>query len=175
MDVRERVLLRKVMGIVARVENQLKKEFGVGWFRLKQEDEIRLLRLEGWEEKYKVPVEWILRQLVPFWREKYSKYSKKVGLGVTVATLTGKKSEEILQQRIAEEFPDGENIARWKVREQQRQWEIVSDRSNGREDWMEPGKTLKKYRTRMERERQERQTWATKTKKRRYRNNPWIG
>lgn len=174
MDLRERVLLRKVMGIVARVETQLKKEFGVGWFRLRQEDEIRLLKLEGWEEKYKVSVEWILRQLVPFWRDKYSKYSKKVGLGVTVATLTGKKSEEILQQRIAEEFPDKENLARWKATAQQRQWDIVWDGAKRKEDWLEPGKTIRKYRNRMERERQERKEWAEQTRKRHYRNNPWL-
>lgn len=169
----ERVILRKCMGITARVEDSAKREFGVQWFRPKLEDQLRLLTLEHWEEKYRVKLEWMLQQLIPYWRERYTKFRKGTGLGVSIATLTGRKSEERLRQRILETWPEGEQIESWRQRERERQVAAVLDHGNGREDWEDLKASLQKYQRRMASAREERRRLARELSRRNYRNNPW--
>jgi hypothetical protein len=173
MNSEERILVRRGMGIGLKVEGILKRKYGVKWFKLKPEDELRLLRLVQWQEKYRVSLDWILAQLLPIWRSKYSKYKTTKGLGVSVATLVGMKSELMLQEAILKDFPEGENIARWLTREQQRQWFQFTDRMARSEDWENPRRMLKVYRRRMEAERSERREFALEQQRRNYRNNPW--
>ena len=106
MHSQERVLLRRAMETTALVERILKRDYGVKWFGLKKEDEIRLLRLRQWEEKYRVSVAWILAHLLPVWRQKYAKHKSSTGLGVMVGTLVGQASERILREAIAKEYPE---------------------------------------------------------------------
>ena len=162
------------MGVAAEVEAILKRDYGVRWFRVKVNDQLRLLRLKQWEEKYRVPMEWILAQLIPFWREKYSKYQRSQGgFGVTVATLVGSVSEEVLRGKIKHMFPDGENLQRWRAREQLRQWTVVWDRRETRfsED---PVRAVREYRDVIQRERRGRKKWMKILAKRPYRGNPWV-
>lgn len=177
VDRADSVLWMKMMQIETRVEIVLKEDLGVSWFKPSMEDKLRLLTLEGWEEKYRVSLNWILVQLVPFWRKRFVSYRKVGGksLGVSVATLVGKKSEEILKQKLSEQFPDGENLARWRVREQARQWDISWDQPIRVEDWEHPQETILRYQRRMVAERRERKSWVAKRKRRRYRDNPWVG
>lgn len=173
MDKRQRLLQSRALRVAGLLEKIGKRDFGLLWIKVKPEDEIRLLRLAGWEEKYKVTISWILHQLVPIWRRKYAGY-QAAGLGVSVATLTGKKSEEILKKRITEEYPSGENVAIWKAKEQDRQWANLWDEPVGKMDWTKPEETLDKYHRRMAKEREGRKAYARIAQRRKYRNNPWL-
>jgi len=168
----ERILARRVVGVSVEVERIMKHWFGVKWFRLKKNDEIRLLRLKQWEEKYHVSLIWIMSQLLPFWRARHARYKKEQGLGVTVATFVGRVSEEFLRERIREQFPDGEPEKRWKVETQQSQWARIWDLP-GRSYSTDPILAVKEYRKRIGLEREDRRRWASKLRKRRYRGNPW--
>lgn len=167
-------LERRIRRIAGRVEELVKTEFGVKWWNLKKEDEVRCLRLAQWEETYRVSLEFILKTLVPVWKQKFARYSMGA-FGVKIATLVGQKSEEILKGKIFELYPDGENIRQWKANEQQRQWNLYREGIKSRENWENPGQAAKEYQQRMIRERNARKVFESKAKKRPYRNNPWIG
>src|SRR6266700_4834685 len=94
----------KMLKVSAVVEEVLKRDFAVSWCKPSLEDQLRLLTLTGWEQKYKVSIKWMLQQLVPFWKKRFARYQKGQGLGFRIATLVGKKSEQMLQQRIGEQF-----------------------------------------------------------------------
>lgn len=170
----ERILIRKGMKISLEVETVLKRKFGIKWFRPSEEDELRLLRLDQWREKYHVTLTWMLMELIPYWRKKYSQYGNGSGMGVTVATLTGEISERIIVSRIKEVFPDNQLERAWRAKEQDSQWEEIFDRGRCREDWDNPQIALRQYRNRILEERGERQKWQKKLSQRRYRGNPWL-
>lgn len=157
-----------------RLERLVKKEFGVRWWQLSKEDELRCLRLVQWEEKYRVPLEAILKLLVPIWKKKFSRFGSR-GLGVKIPTLVGAKSEAILKQTIAELYPDGENIRQWQAREQQRQWGIHQDGIRNKENWsISIAHAVRDYRRRLERERERRKDFEQRAQLRPYRGNPWT-
>jgi hypothetical protein len=164
----------RMMAFSLRVERAVRRDFGVQWWRPSAEDELRLLRLEQFEQKYKVTLEWILKLLVPVWKQKFGKFKKGQGLGVAISTLTGNVSERIIRDQIKRDFPDGENIQTWKAQEQQRQWLQVEEVGNVREDWEHPAQTIKRYRRRMGAQREELRRFSQSQRKRNYRNNPWI-
>jgi hypothetical protein len=174
MNEKDRILASRLMRNTAAIERILKRDFGCSWFRPKKEDEIRLLRMAQWREKYRVSFAWMLKLLLPIWRKKYARYRGEVaGVGVAISTLVGKKSEEMIKEQIKLEFPNNENLIMWKCNEQQRQWEKVREPRNCREDWMHPGTMIQKYISRMADERGERARWAQQQERRNYRNNPW--
>lgn len=166
-------LEKRVRRVAGRVEEIVKREFGLTWWRLTQEDEIRCLRLEQWEEKYKVGLTWILKTLVPIWKQKFARYSMGA-FGVKIPTLVGQKSEEILKEKIKELYPDGENIRQWKATGQQQQWFQYRTGVRQTENWELPMHAIKEYQQRMERERQDRKEFERRARFRPYRNNPWI-
>jgi hypothetical protein len=166
-------LMRRTRRIAGRVEAFVKKEFSVRWWNLKQEDEIRCLRLEQWEDRYKVSLRFILTSIVPIWKRKFARYAAGA-FGVKIPTLVGEKSEEILKGKIEELFPDGENIRQWKATQQQRQWALFREGIRQKENWEEPGQAVRDYQQRMEREREARKKFEKKAKLRPYRGNPWI-
>lgn len=165
---------KKIRRMAGRVETIVKEEFGVKYWQLKPEDEIRCLRLEQWEEKYKVSLRFILRTLVPIWKQKFARYTKGA-FGVKIPTLVGSKSEEILKGKILELYPDGENVRQWKAVEQQRQWAQYREGIKQVENWELPMKAVQDYQHRMERERELRKEFEKRARLRPYRNNPWIG
>jgi hypothetical protein len=123
-------LERRVAHVRSIVDDVLKEEFGRRLYRLKREDELRLLVLLTWKERYKVSVKWILKFLIPIWSSKFAKYKTKTSLGCRVATLVGKRSEEIIRERLDKEFPHQENIRDYKERERIRLVEKLSGESN---------------------------------------------
>jgi len=163
---------RRVASCRGRIEAIVKERFGLKWWKLKREDEIRCLRLEQWEEKYRVPLWWILQTLVPIWRRKFAKYSLGA-FGVKIPTLVGAKSEEIIRSEIKTQFPDGENVRQWKAREQQKQWSRYREGVGLREDWSHPLTAAKEYQQRMLRERKARVKFERTARRRLYRGNPW--
>jgi hypothetical protein len=78
---------------------------------LSKQDEYRLLTLRTWELKYKVDLTNILQILLPFWNTLVKTRSRKVlkGLGIRVTTLTGKKSEQVLKEKLLLQYPHQEN------------------------------------------------------------------
>lgn len=173
MEKADVVLQMRMMLVTERVETFVKKKLGVSWFKPSTEDQLRLLTLAGWEQKHKISIEWMLQQLVPYWRSRFAKYRKSQGLGVTISTLVGKKSEEFIKQKIVEAFPEGENWDQWRVLAQARQWEEAWEHPIKNEDWENPHEVILQYQRRMVAERRERNIWVRERKKRKYRNNPW--
>lgn len=169
----DEVIEKRVRRMAGRVEVLVKQEFGLRWWKLKPEDEIRCLRLEQWEQKYRVSLKWIILTLVPIWKKKFARYASGA-FGVKIATLVGDKSEEILRCKILELFPDGENIRQWKAGEQQRQWSRYREGIRQRENWEYPSQAVTDYQQRMMREREARKSFEKKAQRREYRNNPWI-
>jgi hypothetical protein len=113
---------------------------------LTQKDIYRLLILRSWTIKYKVSLEYILRNILIFWEafvQRRSKQMKGRGLNVRVSTLTGKKSEEILKQFIEKDFPNNLNINIWKTSEQERIFRIKE--TEGIKTVRREIKTLSKY------------------------------
>jgi len=168
---------------------------------LNQKDKYRLLTLRVWSDKYKVDLKFILSTLVPFWEKFIQRRSKKMkqsGLNVRVSTLTGNKSEEILQDSIKRAFPNGENKILWVA---ERREEIIqhyltrikkiseSDGVHSRSDpsrledetgrilnitdFSTPGNYLKYYRKWIRREQLAREKVQTEMRKRNFRNNPF--
>jgi hypothetical protein len=172
----ERAIWMKAAAVSSLVEKILKRDFGVLWFKPSQEDELRLIRLLQWRERYHIGVGWMLRQLIPYWRQRFSQYSRhKQGLGVTISTLVGKKSEEIIKCKILLEFPDEQLRKAWQSAQQQIQWAEIWDSSeNKKENWDQPGKAIAEYQRKISLERTERQRCQQKLQRRRYRNNPWL-
>ena len=168
----DRILERRVASSNARVEQIVKEQFGLKFWRLKEEDRLRILRLEQWEEKYKVPLWWILVTLVPIWKKKFARYSYGA-FGVKIPTLVGAKSEAIIRARILEEFPNGENVRIWRAQEQQWQWASYRQGVGLKEDWTNPLRAARDYQQRMQRERQARDVFEKVARRRHYRNNPW--
>jgi hypothetical protein len=166
-------LRKRVRQVASRVEKIVKAQFGLSWWRLTAEDEIRCLRLVQWEEKYRVPLEGILNLLVPIWKKKFSRYGAR-GLGVKIPTLVGNKSEEILKAKVLEQWPDGQNIAQWKALEQEWQWLLYKGSTRTKEDWEHPLQAAQEYQKRMRRERERRKQFSRVACQRRYRGNPWC-
>lgn len=168
----ERALNRRVMKVSAIMERIVKEDFGLRWWKPKREDDYRLLRLLQWEEKYKVSVRWIVHLLVPIWKKKYSKYQKN-GIGVTIATLVGKKSEEILVQSIVEKFPDGEHLMKWRANAQNGQWRRLQEEKR-KLKWENPTQAISQYRKAILQERESFRRLSQKMKRRKWRSNPWL-
>jgi hypothetical protein len=164
---------RRVRQIAGRVEQIVKEEFGVNYWNLKEEDEIRCLRLQQWEDRYKVSLRFILKTIVPIWKQKFARYTTGA-FGVKIPTLVGDKSEEILKQKVLELFPDGENIRQWKSIKQQAQWNHYREGIRQKENWESPRDAVREYQQRMNRERELRKEFEKAARLRPYRNNPWV-
>jgi len=106
--------------LVRRLVDEALLEQGRHLYALKRADELRLLVLFNWRDKHGVGVLWMLRKLLPIWHRKFSRFRKNAALGCTVPVLVGRKSEEIIQECIAREFPAGENQREQRERQRQR-------------------------------------------------------
>ncbi len=150
---------------------------------LSEKDKLRLLRLRIWSMRYKISILEILDLIVPVFRKKFRLKGQGKGLGIPVSTLTGAVAEEILQDRLTEQYPDGANITAWKFAERERQLDAERmDEADGmavREPKMptllEVGDVAEYSRIYAERVAQTRaaqsnQDWR---KRRMYRDNPW--
>lgn len=164
---------RRLAEVASRVELAVKEEFGLRWWRLTKEDEIRCLRLEQWEQKHCVSLRWILRTLVPLWKKKFARFAPGA-FGVKIPTLVGSKSEDILKGKIAELYPDGENVRQWKSAQQQKQWSLYRQGIGRKENWEHPLRAAREYQQRMKRERLARMEFARRARLRPYRGNPWL-
>jgi hypothetical protein len=153
-------------------------------------DSVRLLKLRVWELHYKVEIPEILDLIVPVLLKTRApaKQSKKPGLGISVAALTGPGAEKILAEELRKRYPDGSHRNYW--REQRREEDILRERQHqeGADTIVHKSKgssllyyrSVKEYQqqydAQVEQEREEfNRAYGQKWRKRkRYRDNPWI-
>ena len=117
------LIATEVSKVVGDVDELLKKNFNKQLFYPKQDDQIRLLRLKVWSERYEVTLYYILSKLIPRFEAIAKKHSgragKSKGLGTTISILTGPAAEEYLVACIAKEFLDDEHKTTWRQDRQQ--------------------------------------------------------
>jgi hypothetical protein len=132
-----------------------------------------------------VPISFILKTLVPYYAEKFKRFSQRSdGLGCKLATLLGKKSEIMLRDAIAREFPNDEHITLWN---QEAQYEVLASEEGDDEEELAtkpksmlhfntPEEYVKSYRRRVNSRRKDLQKlWEDpKRKARTWRGNPFI-
>jgi hypothetical protein len=135
----------KVQKIRSIVNEVLVEEFDRRLYNLKADDELRLLTLFTWRDRYKVSVKYILKLLIPIWTRKFSRFRVKTSLGCRVATLVGNKSEEILRERIAHDFPNKENIQQYDSIERDKIIQYATRHENKNKAKREDEKSLLEY------------------------------
>lgn len=81
------------------------------YFAPTERDAFRLLNWKVWTLRYHVSLPFILNTLLPVFQRfrKKQSFARKKTLGVTVAALTGPRAQQILEQAVLREFPNGEN------------------------------------------------------------------
>lgn len=154
---------------------------------LPQNDKYRLLKLKLWTEKYSVDLYYIISKLVPIWASfirRQSKALKSQGLGVRVATLTGKKSEQLLQDLIAKDFSSDQNKLLHRINEQNRILNEVVESKDGIKtesdsvknilDFPSPKGYMRYYKRRIRRQLKYRNLIIEEMMKYPYRGNPFI-
>lgn len=115
--VEERQRLERRRGTARKIlEDVLYNDFGRRLYRLKPEDEWRLLVLFNWREQYSVSISWMLKRLLEIWPRKFSKYKTNITIGCSVPVLVGQKSEEIVRELIDKEFRSQENAVEARAR-----------------------------------------------------------
>lgn len=98
------------------LEDVLYNSFDRRLYRLKPEDEWRLLVLFNWREQYDVSISWMLKRLLEIWPRKFAKYKTNITIGCSVPVLIGQKSEEIIREMIDKEFRSQENAVESRAR-----------------------------------------------------------
>lgn len=167
-----------------RVNEITERRWGKSLFRTRTEDQIRLLKLIVWQERYKVSMEYILSILVPVFLDRLpARYRQKKSLGVRISTLTGRAAERILKDAIKRQYRSEENIGQWAF---DRKEEILEARWEDGEHvlphppsilaYASPAKYMAAYRKRI----RQREEWLTHqdaqqiNRRRKYRMNPWL-
>ena len=159
----EELLLRAQEYFIKEASFALDKKLVVQY---KRQDQLRLLNLISWSEKYNLPLHEILTVLFKVWGGKYKTKSSR-GLGVVISTICGPKSKQILLDYIKKQYPGGENS---KLRKQ----EIINgllpalDVSQ-RED---PMFFILNYKNSLKAERKKIEDVEQKLKRRKWRGNP---
>lgn len=181
------MLCLTVQDEVERAVSKLRDE-NFRFYSLPKNELYRLLRLRVWETRYQVDLFYIIAKLLPFWEKWIPKRSKSLrtkGLGVRIATLTGKKSEQMLQAAIEQDFPSGQNITlrrNWKqtVLLEKEMEEGVEDgikvKSEDKNlfDFRRPAGYLQYYQRKIKRQRAKRDRIIQEFKKRPFRRNPFV-
>lgn len=165
------------------------KDKNFKFFKLPQNEMYRLLRLRVWMERYQVDLPYILGKLLPFWQSWIPKRSRRPntgqGLGVRISTLTGKKSEQMLQDFIKMDFPSEQNkllqrshrqetILNRELNQSEDGIKVASDSSKNLFDFPNPKGYLQYYRRHLRRQRDRRDEIIQEFKKRPYRGNPFV-
>lgn len=183
---REREALKTLPAqLLTQVNFLLEDNFGREIFRLTGLDTLRLLTLKAWQIKYKVSLEYILQTIVPFYLATIAKKfsTNPNSLGFKVSTLCGKKAEKLLQDAIAKDFGDGDNLSLWQW---ERKQEIFHSRTTDEEfgeakiktiiDYPKVSRYVKAYRRRVSGKQKdfEKELLNPANTKRQYRDNPWV-
>lgn len=107
----------------------LKEKFQLDTYHMRPADRNRLIMFEVWAERHRVPLRYVLTTLITIARSMpHNKKKKNLGLGLSLAALTSKKFEEILVNRIRDEFPGDEHIDEWRLREKEKALGLTEQR-----------------------------------------------
>lgn len=128
-------------------------------------DQLKLLNLLTWAERYSLSLEEILRVLLKVWRGKFSNR----GLGVSISTLTGVRSKQIILDYSARMYPGKENVAKRKA---DMQSSFLSQDTVMEYD--DPVQFVNEYRARINRLKKADEVIARKFQRRRWRTSPWV-
>jgi hypothetical protein len=177
-------------GVVAEIERWLKDKEGKTLFiRFKPADLLRLTRLQVWSYRHRVSVYDILSLVLPYLRKTIASHNtKRYGLGVSIAALTGAGAEKILIEAINQTYPEREHIAEWRENERQRQLDVEASEERGGLgttrvsgplcvlDADSPKEFIKSYSKRVIANRQRSRVAYGDPKRRelRHRGNPWL-
>jgi hypothetical protein len=163
----------------------LRNVYGRKIWKLKEIDSARLMKLKVWESIYAVDMKYILGKLLPYYWNILPKYLKaKVErnqtLGVKIASLVSIRSEDILDQAIIEDFPDGENFQSRKEDARNECIEMIAldnDEIPARPKKMlaynKVSDAMKAYHRKIERQRSAFSRLAKKRRRMAWRGNPW--
>lgn len=135
---------------------------------LSENDRLRLLTLWVWMRRYKVSMLWILTMLF----QRYAHFTKRkthTSLGMRIATLCGRTSQNYIEEEILRQFPESENYAEWRSQEQQRQL-----RSTRTFTVSNPFTYTQDYHQWVQRNRTKIITIAEAMQRWPYRDNPWL-
>jgi hypothetical protein len=155
---------------------------------LPDKEKYRLLKLRVWMERYNVDLLYILERLIPLWEgfiKRRTKALKSQGLGVKVATLTGKKSEQFLKDMVDRDYPSDTNKELVRINKQNRilnrEKSVVEDgiktKSDGMKnlfDFNSPKGYMQYYKRRISRQTHHREHIIQLLKKYPYRGNPFL-
>lgn len=135
--------------------------------KLTKADQLKLFNLYTWSDRYKLPAKEILKLLFPIWQGKFS--HSKIGLGISVSTLLGTKSKEIVVNYVKKVYGGKENVALYK---QSLLSEILAPTSI--EEFDDPLDYVATYRSRMSKLKDTDDKMAKKLQRRHWRTNPFV-
>lgn len=178
----EKLLARKAARNALRIGTCLRVHHAVKWFRPSTEDVIRLLKLQQWETLLSMPIETQLGILIPVWQKKFTRFQRhQGGMGVTVATLVGKKSEEILKDWIFSHPYNGfQQAQRNDDQRSQLFWMQLQETKLEEEEleeadvWAKPGLAMRNYKENMKKKRKQAEQWQQTLAEKPYRGNPFL-
>jgi hypothetical protein len=82
---------------------------------LPEEQRYRLLVLRTWVLRYRVSLDFILETLLSYYQRVIRRYGSSHGIGLSLPTLCGHRSQEILEVAILAAFPNNENEDQWRA------------------------------------------------------------
>ena len=146
------------------------------------QDQLRLVKLKVWSERYSLPVTYILLKLLEYhWsrlpKPQRDKAKASKGLGIRIATLIGSVSERHLKDCIFQDFPDGDHLVVFKEAERDRIVDLLEEELPSRPKGVLWHKTISNFIESYTRNLQSTQktdsSYAKKLSKIPYRGNPW--
>ena len=155
--------------------------------RYKPVEQARLLRLSCWCQRLHISVMEALDLLLPILRRKIRRKKKSWALGVSLRALCGDAAREILEDRIAYHYPNGEHKTIWREREREKQLRLEKEEELEGFKAKEPQPIsllscetaedfITQYSKRVLAKRHENQKAVLEAwrKRKAYRGNPWI-
>lgn len=134
-------------------------------FNFSRRDQLRILNLYTWAEKYHIPVDEILKVLLNVWSKRFVRRPR--GLGVAIGTLTGIRSKDILSEYVRKKYASRENIAKEK---ESKILELTP--AEDELECTDPLSFITEYKSRLKSLRDNDNKLIEKFKRRRWRGNP---
>lgn len=134
--------------------------------QVKRQDQLRLLNLITWTDKYSISLNEVLTVIFKVWTGKYKPRNPR-GLGVAISTICGPKSKQIVKDYVKKTYPNGENI---ELRNQEVLNELLPPIDIKRRE--DPLFFIKDYKNYIKAERKKIDDVENKLKRRRWRTNP---
>lgn len=180
-------LQKRIFHLRIIINEVLQEDFNRRLYNLKHDDELRLLTLYTWRDRYKVSIKWMLKFLIKIWSKQFSRFRIKSALGCRVATLVGKKSEEIIREKLWKEFPNNENKSNWAQSEKDKIISLIKPSKEKRkkvrytsllqahnpQDFIRKYKKELKWKSKEKRLSSRNKKELKEIKNKCYRNNPW--